>query len=88
MLSCDVTYQIIPLVFKFLIKVYCQGCQPGPVSPTKGLLDEHSFKLETYRRCAYFVVGPSFWNDLPVDLRFEDNLTCFKSSLKTHLFTL
>ena len=29
-----------------------------------------------------------FWNDLPVDLRFEDYLTCFKSSLKTHLFTL
>ena len=42
----------------------------------------------TYGRCAYFVVGPSFWNDLPVDLRFEDDLTCFKSSLKTHLFTL
>ena len=37
---------------------------------------------------AYFVVGPSFWNDLPVDLRFEDDLTCFESSLKTHLFTL
>ena len=39
-------------------------------------------------RPPYFVVGPSFWNDLPVDLRFEHNLTCFKSSLKTHRFTL
>ena len=42
----------------------------------------------SYGRRAYFVVGPSFWNDLPADLRFEDDLTCFKSSLKTHLFTL
>ena len=31
---------------------------------------------------------PSFWNDLPIALRFEDDLTCFKSSLKNHLFTL
>ena len=27
-------------------------------------------------------VGPSVCNDLPVDLRVEDDLTCFKSSLK------
>ena len=27
-------------------------------------------------------------NDLPVDLRFEDDLNCFKSSLKTHSFML
>ena len=54
----------------------------------KGLLEEYSFKLETYGRCACFVVAPSFWNDLPVNLRFEDDLTCFKFSLKTHLFTL
>ena len=57
-------------------------------SAAKGLLEENGYKLETYGRRAYFVVGPSFWNDLPVDLRFEDDLTCFKSSLKTHLFTL
>ena len=57
-------------------------------SATKGLLEENSYKLETYGCRANFVVGPSFWNDLSVDLRFEDDLTCFKSSLKTHLFTL
>ena len=57
-------------------------------SATKELLEENGYKLETYGRRAYFVVGPSFWNDLPVDLRFEDDLTCFKSSLKTHFFTL
>ena len=43
-------------------------------SATKGLLEENGYKLETYRRRAYFVVGLSFWNDLPVDLRFEDDL--------------
>ena len=45
-------------------------------SATKGLLEENGYKLETYGRRAYFVVGPSFWNDLPADLRFEDDLTC------------
>ena len=40
------------------------------------------------RFLAYFVISPSFWDDLPVDLRFEEYLTCFKSSLKTHLSTL
>ena len=34
-------------------------------SATKELLEENGYKLETYRRRAYFVVGPSFWNDLP-----------------------
>ena len=57
-------------------------------SATKELLEENGYKLETYGRRAFFVVGPSFWNDLPVDHRFEDDLTCFKSSLKTHLFKL
>ena len=62
------------------LKNLLSACQPerNLRSATKGLLEEHSFKLETYGRRAYFVVGPSFWNDLPVDLRFEDNLTCFK----------
>ena len=40
-------------------------------SATKELLEENGYKLETYGRRAYFVVGPSFWNDLPVDLRFD-----------------
>ena len=40
-------------------------------SDTKGLLEKHSFKRETYGRRAHFVVGPSFWNDLPADLRFD-----------------
>ena len=57
-------------------------------SATKELLEKHGFKLETYGRHAYFVVGPSFWNDLFIDLRFEDDLTCIKCSLKTNLFTL
>ena len=57
-------------------------------SATKGELERHGFKLETYGRRAYFVVAPHFWNDLPINLRFEDNLNSFKSGLKTHLFTL
>ena len=38
-------------------------------SATKGLLEENGHKLETYGRRAYFVVDPSFWNNLPVDLK-------------------
>ncbi len=57
-------------------------------SSAKELLQEHTFKLETYGHRAYFIVAPNFWNDLPVNLRFENELTSFKSGLKTHLFTL
>ena len=64
MLSCDVTYQIIQLVFKFPIKAYCQGCQPALVSPwfislmtaspiiLLGLLDIENVLLDN--QCAIF----------------------------------
>ena len=57
-------------------------------SATKGLLTERSYKLETYGHRAYFIAAPLFWNDLPIHLRFESELTSFKSGLKTHLFKL
>ena len=44
------------------LKNLLSACQPerNLRSATKGLLEEPSFKLETYGRLAYFVVGPSF----------------------------
>ena len=92
-----ICYKINLLTFKCLHELgppYLKNLLP-PYQPernlrsaTKELLEENGYKLETYGRRAYFVVGPSFWNDLLVNLRFEDDLTFFKSSLKTHLFTL
>ena len=57
-------------------------------SASKGLLKEHSFKLVTYGHRAFYVVAPNYWNALPLELRFEQELSTFKAELKTHLFTL
>ena len=43
-------------------------------------------KLCGYGDRAFAKCAPLLWNDLPVDIKDSDSLTCFKSALKTHLF--
>lgn len=37
--------------------------------------------------CAFAVLGPRMWNSLPLGVRSANSLGCFKSQLKTYLFS-
>ena len=50
------------------------------------LLEVPKTRLKSYGDRAFARIGPSVWNSLPDDLRFENCLDLFKTKLKTHLF--
>ena len=56
-------------------------------SETKKLLDTPKTRTTSYGDRAFSVCAPVLWNKLPDDLRYETELSTFKSKLKTHLFT-
>ncbi len=56
-------------------------------SETKKLLDTPRTRTTSYGDRAFSVCAPVLWNDLPDEIRFETELSLFKSKLKTHLFT-
>ena len=90
-----VQYKLLVLVFTAL-----HGLAPGyirdlitPYLPTRNLrsADLHllvvpRYNLEGYGKRAFSVSGPTLWNSLPENMRKIDNLTKFKTLLKTHLF--
>ena len=41
---------------------------------------------ETFANRSFKVVGPRWWNNLPIDLRRSSSVTNFKKQLKTYLF--
>ena len=41
---------------------------------------------ETFANRSFKVVGPRWWNGLPIDLRRSSSVTNFKKQLKTYLF--
>ena len=43
-------------------------------------------KRETFANRSLKVVGPRWWNNLPIDIRISTSVTTFKKQLKTHLF--
>ena len=57
-------------------------------SSDKLLLQPTRYRLESYGKRAFSVAAPILWNDLPLCVRQSENITSFKSCLKTHLFTL
>ena len=44
-------------------------------------------KNETFANKAFSVAGPRLWNSLPHNIRNINDLSEFKTSLKTHLVT-
>ena len=42
--------------------------------------------LKSYGNRAFIVVTPCTWNDLPSDIKSQDNRDKFKRMIKTHLF--
>ena len=43
-------------------------------------------KRETFANRSFKVVGPRWWNNLPIDIQRSTNVITFKKQLKTHLF--
>ena len=92
-----IVYKICLLIFKGL-----NGYAPAYISdflnlhtPTRSLrsagqnlLVVRRYRLEQTWARAFQNAAPKVWNDLPVNLRNCTELGAFKSSLKTHLFTL
>ena len=91
-----IDYKIIFMVFKCL-----NGFAPeylsdliAPYVPARALrsADHHLLKLpgktrlKTYGDRCFEVVGPTLWNNLPLNLRMPHTLDLFKKELKTHLF--
>ncbi len=73
-----------PSYLSELIDIYASA-RPGLRSMNKGLLQEHRSKTLWGDRS--FAIGAAkLWNSLPVELRTCDNLSTFKSGLKTHLY--
>ena len=91
-----VDFKILLLVFKSL-----QGLAPpylaellSPHTPARSLRSSNLLLLETPRSRlksrgdrAFSVAGPKLWNALPLHVRSADSVGCFKSRLKTHLFS-
>ena len=41
---------------------------------------------ETFPNRSFKVVGPRWWNNLPIDIQGSSSITTFKKQLKTYLF--
>ena len=41
---------------------------------------------ETFANRSFKVVGPRWWNNLPIDIQRSSSVTTFKKQLKTYLF--
>ena len=55
-------------------------------SESKKFLVTPKTRTTSYGDQAFSVAAPVLWNQLPDDIRFETELSAFKSKLKTHLF--
>ena len=52
------------------------------------VLQRHFVNTVTYGQRSFHFAAPELWNQLPIHVRNADSLSQFKSSLKSHLFTL
>ncbi|KAL9974522.1 hypothetical protein ACROYT_G011567 [Oculina patagonica] len=90
-----IKFKILLLTFKALHQqspIYIQDLLTY-YQPSRTLRSSHSsrlnpvkFHLKSYGSRAFSVSSPELWNSLPVFIRSCDNLSSFKSKLKTFLF--
>ena len=76
---------LAPDYFIDLIHVY-EPARYLRSSSDKWRLVIKSYNLKTYGLRAFSVIAPILWNDLPIDIRSTDDVSKFKSTLKTFLF--
>ena len=60
--------------------------QPYKPSSSKRLLSVPSAKLKKYGCRSFSFAAPTIWNSLPQPIRNYDDISDFKSSIKTFLF--
>ena len=75
---------IAPIYISELLKVYTPSCNLR--SSNMSLLKEPSSK-RTWGDKSFSVAAPRLWNHLPTKLKTCQNITRFKSLLKTHLMS-
>ncbi|XP_078357750.1 uncharacterized protein LOC144642610 [Oculina patagonica] len=90
-----IKFKILLLTFKTLHQqspIYIQDLLTH-YQPSRTLRSSHSsrlnpvkFHLKSYGSRAFAVSSPELWNSLPLFIRSCDNLSSFKSKLKTYLF--
>lgn len=96
--SYRIQFKLLLFVFKAtqgLAPMYLQELFKATV-PRKYNLRNQEKLIVPYQRItkktlgdrAFQVAGPKIWNDLPLNIREQDDINNFKNSLKTHLFKL
>ena len=78
LLTFKALHQQSPVYIKDLLTCY----QPSGILQS---LNPTNFHLKSYGPRAFAVSAPELWNSLPAFIRSCDNLSSFKSKLKTHL---
>ena len=75
-----------PRYLEGMIEVQTNGCY-NLRSRDNFKLFTPSFKCSTFGGRAFPVYAPRLWNQLPLQLRSQQNLDVFKRDLKIYLFT-
>ena len=95
----QIQYKVLLLVYKCIHKIvpiYLQELISVNSYDRVGLCSsQDDFKLyiprvirETFANRSFKVVGPRWWNNLPIDMQRATSVSTFKKQLKTHLFKL
>ena len=91
-----IMFKILLLTYKslnglapsYLCKLLVKKPNRGLRSDCGNLLVIPKTKLVSYGDRSFSYAAPRLWNSLPVHIRHSQNLSTFKTSLKTHLFRL
>ena len=79
-------HDLSPSYIKELLTPYCPARMLRSSSTL--LLARSDYNMKTYGARAFAIFAPELWNQLPDDIRSIDNLTTFKSKLKTYFFKI
>ncbi len=92
-----VHYKVLIMVFKglhglapeYISCLLQQHCVTRPLRSSQSLLlHVPRSRLKTKGDRAFSVAAPHLWNSLQLHIRSCDSLDCFKSMLKTHLYSV
>ena len=75
-LTFKIVHDLSPKNLRDLLSYRCQNT----------LTFNLSYFHSNFGRQSFSYAAPRYWNALPVDLRFLDNLDTFKRNIKTYLF--
>ena len=83
----------VPSYFKAWFVSYSSLANTRRSNPSNMVLKSAEFKRRQHKSVRHFdaafsVCGPRLWNSLPLSVRTSENISSFRSGLKTHLFNL